>query len=402
MRILGLVLGVVLLLTGCAGRQTNALEAWAEQQRATYPGLVVERSSGMFGNTGALVRVTVDSPETAKEFSGAFRGEVENKRLGRFDALITWPVGSGTVTLYESSHFETPAEAWDWADQPLPAAATERRVGWLKAESTRISQSWPREVEYASTSIAETLASAVVAPDTQLSIYNDADSFAGPFPAAEVSDRAGELAQLGPAITGIRGFELTLAPGSDLPTAARALEGHQWWLLLDTTRVLTGPIDYDLLGELHGKGYRLTLTPSELGLGRLTAQACDELLGTLHTSLMVTLSCASGESYASLSGTLADVSHDWEVLSPLLDDFSSVEVRPDRLDARMRDVAQADWAGTVAPLRSLAWPGPRSVDLVADGISVRFSSTQTGPATNTVKGTEKETALVAAWDASAA
>lgn len=400
MRVIAFLMGLVLLLTGCADGQTDEVEAWASEQRSIYPTLTFERVVGMFGTDGARLEVSVASTAEAQQFSSDFAAAVAGKDRGRFEALITWPLEAGTVTLFESSRFPTPSEAWDWATRPLPTGATERRVGWYKRQFAGGVDDWPRVVEYDSTDIVKTLATAAIAPDAELSVLAPS-GYAGPFPGAEVPARAGELATLGSDITNLSGSDITLNPESDLPWAARVLQGHPWRLRHGKSTVFTGQIDYDLLAELHGAGFDVHLSETRLGLGRLTPQGCTELFKRLRTTLTVGLSCGDESNRATLIGPLSSVIHDWGVLAPLVPRFELVEAGTEELKVRLTGLPQDDLTAVLAPLRNLSWPAERAVHLNVDGVSVKFDSTQTGTAkVHAPRLTPEQEALVEAWNAS--
>ena len=94
-----LLIPAVLLLTGCMRTDVNAMERWAADQRATYPGLTFERTTTELGLVGARIVVAVGSLEEARDLSNSLT-EAAAGKSGTYDAMISWPLDGGTVTMF--------------------------------------------------------------------------------------------------------------------------------------------------------------------------------------------------------------------------------------------------------------------------------------------------------------
>lgn len=399
------VVAALVLGGGCSGRQAGQLEAWVEEQRAHHPSITFEAQYGLVGIIGGLVTVEVGSLTEARSFSDDLAEQWGTNGSGRFSLRVTWPVTGGSTTLRLLSRHPAPDDAWAWADEPLPAGATERRVGWTRGPyhgPERVE--WSRLIEYQATMLAATLAAATLREGVDYAVYDIDSRYTGAFPGPQVAERARVLARFEPHAQMIQGELVTLSDEADLTTLAEVRSDLPWTLRQGGNLIHVGaePVDTGLFRQLTDAGLRVTLLPGRVELHEVPAEVCAGTLDSFTTQLQVGIGCRGRGHHVWIVGDLPEVRASWAVLDhDSVRRLPIVRVEPDQITVRMDGLAEADRPAVLARLRQLPWQGERVVEVTADRAHVRFTSTQEGTARGARNPDTAGRALLAAWDESA-
>lgn len=418
MRLTSLLVACALLLClgGCSlgNPAVRDMERWLEGRHDVRTYEVIPQSKLGFGVSSALVHAETANRSDAERLATDFPTAVQHDLP--FILQVTWPVQGGTSGVVGA--VQASGAEWDLADQPLPAASTQRLVG----RSDDGSAPPTRRVTYASTDVLATAAAATGLGATAVVVTGPDDQRLEADDEGDLRARARSLAALAGAGVplAIDGRGVRVPADWFVDAVDRLNGGASWQVRADDGRAT---IDLPTAEAAHFRApLRQWLASPDLVAIQVTARqarltwtgadgcvaALDALAATLLT-VQVTCRPVAGEEMPNFSatGTLAQV-RQWlpelrgvqqagaQWVTRTNSGFALRIPQPDGFDPVFRALRQASF-GSRTSLRVHTGSG-------RDGLRVTFTSASDGTATPVEMPPGEQTSraqdVLTAWDAS--